>query len=76
MARRSGFVSNARAAPPDFFLRAKILASLADCNGGSIAPCGSPAQLLLGLALIFATMLAVEGLPQTSPTASPPPQTN
>jgi hypothetical protein len=31
-------------------------------------------QLLLGLGLIFATMLAVEGLPQTSPTASPSPQ--
>jgi hypothetical protein len=31
-------------------------------------------QLLLGLALIFATMLAVEGLPQSSPTASPYPQ--
>lgn len=33
-------------------------------------------QLLLGLALIFATMLAVEGLPQSSPTASPSPTTN
>ena len=33
-------------------------------------------QLLLGLGLIFATVLAVEGLPQTSPTASPSPQTN
>ena len=31
-------------------------------------------QLLLGLALIFGTMLAVEGLPQSSPTASPSPQ--
>ena len=76
MARRSGFVSNARAAPPDFFfaqrfcLLWRIVTAVALRH--TVHHSAPPRS-----GVNFCTMLAVEGLPQTSPTASPPPrQTN